>query len=89
MERKKYRNKDLISSREGAEKVQKQGRDERTQEYYLNICKNTQQMYSLLAVFHLCLVSVLFSAPSLLEIKVYKNFFPLFLFFFQWFLTKF
>ena len=27
--------------------------------------------------FHLCLVSVLFSAPSLLEIKFYRNFFSL------------
>ena len=35
------------------------------------------QMYgSLLAFFHFCLVFVLFSAPSLLEIKFYRNFFP-------------
>ena len=35
------------------------------------------QMYgSLLAFFHLCLVSVLFSAPFLLEIKFYRNLSP-------------
>ena len=30
----------------------------------------------LLAFFHLCLVSVLFSGPSLTEMKFYRNFFP-------------
>ena len=40
---------------------------------------------SLLAFFHLCLVSVLFSAPSLLEIKFYRNFFPSI----QWSLNEF
>ena len=59
-------------------KVLKQGRDERTQEDYPTSAVIFLQMYgSLLAFFHLCLVSVLFSAPSLLEIKFYKNFFPL------------
>ena len=58
-------------------KVQKQGRNERTQEGYPTSGVFFLQMYgSLLAFFHLCLVSVLFSAPSLLEIKFYGNFFP-------------
>ena len=46
----------------------------------LDICKNLQQMSgSLLVFFHPCLVSVLFSAPSILsEIKFQRNFFPQF-----------
>ena len=43
-------------------KVRRQDRDERT------VC--------LLAFFHLCLVSVLFSRPSLLERKLSRNFSP-------------
>ena len=35
------------------------------------------RQHSLLAFFHLCLVSRLFSAPSLLEIKFYRNLFSL------------
>ena len=41
-----------------------------------DVCKNTQQMYmqgSLLAFFHLCLVSVLFSGPSLTEMQFYRS----------------
>ena len=41
-----------------------------------DICKNTKQMiikYSLLTFFHLCLLSVLFSAPSLTEVKFQKK----------------
>ena len=95
-------------------KVQKQGRDEKTQEDYtlhllcifadvygsLLAYRNKAEMKerkkttlhllcifadvfgSLLAFFHLCLVSVLFSAPSLLEIKFQRNFFPSFCSFF-------
>ena len=52
----------------GAEKRQKQARDERTQENYRSSAKISQQMScSLLAFFHLCLVSVLFSAQSILK----------------------
>ena len=41
-----------------------------------DICKNTQQMLgSLLAFFHLCLASALFSAPSLTEMKFQRNIF--------------
>ena len=54
----------------------------------LNICKNTQQMScSLFAFFHLCLVSVLLSAPLILRWnEVLENLFPEFLFFFEGFL---
>ena len=43
-----------------------------------DICKSTQQMQgSLLAFFHLCLVSVYFSGPSLTEMKFYKKLLPI------------
>ena len=42
--------------------------------------KTTYDVGSLLAFFHLCLVSVTFSNPSLNEIKFYRNFFPVFVF---------
>ena len=41
------------------------------------VCIFAHVGYSLLAFFHLCLVSVLLSAPFLLEIKFYRNFFSL------------
>ena len=66
----------LISSRDGAEEVQKQGSDERTQEDYPICCELLQMYGSLIAFFHLCLVCVLFSAPSLPEMKFHRNFFP-------------
>ena len=61
----------------GLKKVQKQGRDERTQEDYPTSAVQFLQMSgSLLAFFHLCLVSALFSGPSLNEMKFHKTFFP-------------
>ena len=54
--------------------AQKQGRNERTQEDYPTTAKNTQQMSGSLAFFHLCLVSVHFSGPSLTKMKFYRNF---------------
>ena len=48
----------------------------------LHLQKNSQQMYGLLAFFHLCLVSVFFFD------EVCKNFFPQFLFFFGGFLNQ-
>ena len=55
-------------------KIQKQGRDERTQEDYPTSAQNTQQMSgSLLAFFQFCLVSVPFS-KSLLKIKFSRNY---------------
>ena len=54
----------------GLKKGQKQDRNEIMQEDYSTSAKNTQPMSgSLLAFFHLYLVSILFSAPSLTETK--------------------
>ena len=54
------------------EKVQKQGRDERMQEAYPTSAK----IHSIYRVVFcvLCLVSEIFVAPSLLEVKFYRNF---------------
>ena len=64
----------------GLKKVHKQGRDERTQEDYPTPAKNTQQMLgSLFEYFYLCLVSLLFSGPTLTKMKFYrKKLFPSF-----------
>ena len=43
---------------------------------------------SLLAFFHLCLVSALFSSPSLTEMKFYRTFFPLVCVLFRGFLNQ-
>ena len=52
------------------------------------MCKNTKQMSgSLLAFFHLCLVSALFSGPSLTKKKFPKKIFPFFWLFFKGFLN--
>ena len=70
-------------------KVQKQGRDERTQEDYPTPAKIRSRCRGVFFVlFHLCLVSVPFSAPSLLKIKFYRNFFPSFCSFFVGFLNQ-
>ena len=62
----------------GLKKGQKQGRDERTQEDYPTSAVYFFQMLgSLLAFFHLCLVSVLSPGSPLTEMKFYRNFFPL------------
>ena len=54
----------------GPKKVQKQGRDESTQKDYHTSAVYFFKMYgSLLVSFHLCLVSILFSTPSLTEMK--------------------
>ena len=42
-------------------------------------CVFLQMSSSLFAFFHLCLVSVPFSGPSLTEMKFYKNSFPVFI----------
>ena len=57
---------------------QKQSRDERTQEdYRTSAAKCLHMTGSLLAFFHLCLVSVLFTAPSILKLnEVLKILFP-------------
>ena len=56
-------------------KGQKQGRNERTQEGYPTSSKISQQISgSLLVFFHLCLVSVLFSGPSLTELSFTETF---------------
>ena len=66
----------LISSRDGPENVQKQGKDERTQEdyptsgVYFCRCRVVSLRSFISALF------LYFSAPSLLEIKFYRNFFP-------------
>ena len=61
----------------GLKKGQEQGRDERTQENYPTSAVYLLQMSgSLLAFFHLCLVSVLVSDSSLTEMKFHRNFFP-------------
>ena len=58
-------------------KVQKQGRDERTQEEYRTSAKiSTRCRVVFLRSFISALFLYLFSAPSLLEIKFYRNFFP-------------
>ena len=51
-------------------KAQKQGKNESMQEDYRTAAK--------LALFHVCLVSVLFSAQSLTEMKFYKDLFLIF-----------
>ena len=41
----------------------------------LHLQEYTADVGTFLAFFHLCLVSVLFKSPSLLEMKFYRNFF--------------
>ena len=55
---------------------QKQGRGERTQDYPTFAVHFLHMFGTVLAFFHLCLVSVLFSGPSLTEMKFYRNIFP-------------
>ena len=78
----------FISTRDGPEKVQKQGRDERMKEDYPTSTK-IHNRYSV--VFLRSIISALFlyifSGPSLLEIKFCSNIFPQFLFFFREFLN--
>ena len=58
----------FISSRDGPERVQRQGRVERKQEDYPASAKKLQQMEdSFLAFFHLCLVPVLFQVHPYLK----------------------
>ena len=53
----------------------KQGRNEKKQQDYPTYSMYIlQELGSLTVFFHLCLVSVLFSGPSLTEMKFYKNF---------------
>ena len=62
----------------GLKKVQKQAEMKEHKDYPAS-AKNTQQLSgSLFTFFHLCLVSVLFSCPSLTEMKFYRNYFPTF-----------
>ena len=61
--------------RMGLKKGKKQGRDERMREDYPTSAKvHIRCRVGFLRSFHLCLVSVCFSGPTLTEIKVYRNF---------------
>ena len=57
----------FISSRDGPEKLQKQGRDESMQEDFPTSVAYTANIGSLLACFHLCLVSVAFQVHPYLK----------------------
>ena len=59
----------------GLKKVQKQGRDEEHKSYPTFAVYFLKMLGSLLAFFHLGLVSILFSGLSLTEMKLYGKYF--------------
>ena len=71
----------------GLRKGQKQGRDERTEDDYLTAAKIHSRCRVFFAFFHLPFLYILYSGPSVNEMKFYRNFFAQFLSFFRGFLN--
>ena len=69
----------FVSSRDGPEKVQKQGRNERMQEDYPTSAKIQSRCRVVFSRFFISalFMYIPFSSPSLLEIKFCRKFFPI------------